>query len=172
MKTTRLMWAGSTMLTMVLAVPGHTSAATVKQKISYEVEDCEAMSEDDAEEMGFEYLADETEDPCRVVVTLKPRTPKRALILQRYDEDKKKWADVAKANSNAKGTASMKVPDTFKTDCLDYETFKFRIMSKKTGSYAAINSNSFTVAFASDPQSDPCIAAAEADDGTSEEPED
>jgi hypothetical protein len=167
-----MLWAGPTVLAMVLAVSSHTSAATVKQKISYEVNDCEAISEEDQEDMGFEYLADETEDPCKVAVTLKPRTPKRSLILQRYDEEKKQWADVGRATSNAKGLASIKVPDTFDKDCLNYETFKFRIISKKSGTYAAITSSSFTVGFASDPQSEPCIAAAEEDDGTSAEPED
>ncbi|MFM8793834.1 MAG: hypothetical protein ACKOFF_02905 [Acidimicrobiales bacterium] len=156
----RLKWAGPALLAVVLAVPGMSTAAT-KQKMSTAVKVCEEMSEEDQADGGYEYLADESSDPCRVVVTLKPRTPKRSLVLQKWDEESGKWAEAAKASTNSKGTASITVPDTFEDDCLDYVVIKFRVVARKSGKNAALNGTPFTVGFASDPQSDPCLAESE-----------
>ena len=160
MNMRRLTWVGPALLAVVLAVPGISTAAT-KQKMSTAVKDCEEMSEEDQADGGYDFIADETSDPCRVVVTLKPRTPKRSLVLQKWDEESEKWAEVAKASTNSKGTASVTVPDTFEDDCLDYAVIKFRVVARKSGKNAALNGKPFTVGFISDPQSDPCLAESE-----------
>lgn len=148
-----LAFAGS----VVQVAPVAASATARKQTVAVKVTGCDMPEEEDTEGIDYEYLADETVGPCTLTATIKPKTPKRTLVLQKWDEESESWKDVAKKATNTKGVASIKVPDTFDKECLSYDSFKFRVISLKTKKNSAITGKALTIAFVSDPDSKPCL---------------
>lgn len=133
------------------------SATVAKPTMSVKVTGCDVPEEEDSEGIDYQYLADELVGTCKVTATIKPRTPKRTMVLQKLDEESGTWNDVDKATTNSKGVAALDVPSTFEKECLSYDSFKFRVISRKVGRNGAISGKAFVVAFLSDPESKPCI---------------
>ena len=145
---------------VVLASTMHVapvSATAAKPTMSVKVTGCDLPEEEDAEGIDYQYLADELVGTCKVAATIKPRTPKRTMVLQKLDEETETWKDVDKGATNSKGVAALDVPDTFDKECLSYDSFKFRVISRKAGRNGAIAGKAFEVAFLSDPESKACI---------------
>lgn len=159
---------------MVQVAP--VSASVAKPAMTVKVTGCDVPFEDDAdtdtEGIDYEYLVDEMVGTCKVTATVKPRAPKRTMVLQKFDEEAGKWTDVDKGSTNSKGIASLEVPTTFDKECLSYDSFKFRVISRKSGRNGAITGKSFTVAFLSDPESGPCIDSLYGSDDPSDKADD
>lgn len=143
------------------------SATAAKPTMTFKVTGCDVPEEEDSEGIEYQYLADELVGPCTVSVVIKPRAPKRTMVLQRWDDETETWKEVDKDATNSKGAASLTIPDTFKKSCLSYDTFKYRVISRKSGRNGAITGKSFTVGFLSDPDSVPCTELSYGDDDPS-----
>lgn len=135
------------------------SATAAKPTMTWKVIGCDPPEEEDSEGIDYQYLADELVGTCKVAVTIKPRAPKRTMVLQRWDDEAGAWKDVDKGATNSKGAVTLDVPSTFDKSCLSYDVFKFRVISRKSGRNGAISGKSFDVAFLSDPESEACLDA-------------
>ena len=145
------------------------SATASKPTMTVKVTGCDVPEEEDIEGIEYQYLADELVGSCKVSATVKPRTPKRTLVLQKLDAETDKWTDVARATTNSRGVAALTIPDTFDKQCLSYDAFSYRVISRKVGRNGAIAGKPFVVAFLSDPESTPCVDAMY---GSGDEPSD
>lgn len=140
------------------------SATAAKPTVTVKVTGCDIPEEEQGDDLEFEYLADQTAGPCKLTATVKPRSPKRTVVLQRWDDESETWKDLSKKVTNSKGVTTMEVPDTFAKECLSYDSFKFRVVSKKSGKNRAITGKEFVIAFLSDPESEPCLESLGDDD--------
>lgn len=140
------------------------SATAAKPTVTVKITGCDIPEEEAEDDLEFEYLADQTVGSCKLTATVKPRSPKRTVVLQRWDDESETWKDLSKKVTNSKGVTSMEVPDTFAKECLSYDSFKFRVISRKSGKNKAITGKEFVIAFLSDPESEPCLESLGEDD--------
>ncbi len=122
----------------LLATTQVTSAAPKKsQTVKFSVTgDCKGEEE---------MIEGESEDNCKIVVTISSTSPSRSAVLELLNEDDE-WDEAAKARSKS-GKISFKIDATDEDDAWLDGDFTFRVVVAKSGSNKAATSKEYTFTF-------------------------
>lgn len=122
--------------TQVANAASHVKA-TKKQTVKFSVTgDCKGEEE---------MIEDESEDNCKIVVKISPKTPTRSAILEQLNEDDE-WDEVASAKSKS-GKITFKIDATDEDDLWLDGDFTFQVSVKKSGTNVAVVSDEYTFTF-------------------------